>query len=223
MTGKISRLPLEIREQLNHRLADGQTGALILPWLNSLPEVQAILNDHFDSQPIDDGNLHQYRKRAFREWQMQRAALEFAVRPAPAGSQAAQLAVSPLLERLVQYISLRLAAAAQPAPIPEDPEADLREIRSFVTDIVSLRRGDLISRRISLEEQRLAAVRHKNKEELDALFWQWTKRPDIQARLYPHRDPDKIRRDVVDLLDRQLLGRTGPPVGMPEPEPACFI
>src|SRR2546426_580793 len=33
-----------------------------------------------------------------------------------------------------------------------------------------------------------------------------TKRPDIQAKLYPNRDPDQIRRDVVKMLDRELLG-----------------
>jgi hypothetical protein len=32
--------------------------------------------------------------------------------------------------------------------------------------------------------------------------------PDIQSKLYPHRDPDKVRRDVVRMLNRELLGRT---------------
>ena len=37
-------------------------------------------------------------------------------------------------------------------------------------------------------------------------FWEWTKRPDIQEKLYPNRDPEKIRQDVVRMLDRELLG-----------------
>jgi hypothetical protein len=39
--GKIARLPEEIREQLNRRLADGEAGSVVLPWLEGLPGVQA--------------------------------------------------------------------------------------------------------------------------------------------------------------------------------------
>ena len=45
MTGKITHLPPEIREQVNHRLEQGETNKTILPWLNSLPEVQAVLTE----------------------------------------------------------------------------------------------------------------------------------------------------------------------------------
>jgi hypothetical protein len=34
---KIARLPKTIREQLNHRLDNGEFGKTILPWLNGLP------------------------------------------------------------------------------------------------------------------------------------------------------------------------------------------
>jgi len=33
--GKIARIPLEIREQLNCRLADGEPGNRLVEWLNS--------------------------------------------------------------------------------------------------------------------------------------------------------------------------------------------
>jgi hypothetical protein len=36
-TGKIARLPLAIRWQLNQRLQHGEVGASLLRWLNSLP------------------------------------------------------------------------------------------------------------------------------------------------------------------------------------------
>jgi len=57
MTGKISSLPETVRTQLNHRLANGQGADLILPWLNSLPEVKAILDADFSGQPISEQNL----------------------------------------------------------------------------------------------------------------------------------------------------------------------
>ena len=107
--------------------------------------------------------------------------------------------------------------------IPEDPEADLREIRNFLTDIVALRRGDLVARRLGLEQQRLSLEQAKTQPELEKLFWEWTKRPDIQTILYPNRDPDKTRRDVVRMLDEHLLGARTACDPEPDPEPACFI
>src|SRR5260370_3068661 len=77
MTGKITRLPSNIRDQLHQRLANGETSDIILPWLNSLPEVKAILDAQFDGQPISDKNLSEYRKRGFRRWEMRQSALEF--------------------------------------------------------------------------------------------------------------------------------------------------
>ena len=45
--GKIARLPLDIREQLNRRLQDGEIGKELVVWLNSVPEVQAVLKAEF--------------------------------------------------------------------------------------------------------------------------------------------------------------------------------
>ena len=66
--GKIARLSRTIREQLNERLDDGQPGSVILPWLNALPEVAAILTQHFDSQPVNDQNLSDWRLGGFQDW-----------------------------------------------------------------------------------------------------------------------------------------------------------
>jgi hypothetical protein len=73
-----------------------------------------------------------------------------------------------------------------------------------------LRRGDLSAGRLALEQQRLAMVQAKSDEEKELEFWQWTKRPDVQAKLYPHRDPDKLRRDVDRMLSHRLLGIPDP-------------
>ncbi|HWV99201.1 MAG TPA: hypothetical protein VNZ64_05850 [Candidatus Acidoferrum sp.] len=223
MLGKLSRLPRQIRDQLNQRLDDAQEPNAILQWLNSLPEVQAVVNAHFDGKPIDGGNLSEYRKRAFRKSQIHRAALEFASGFAAQDSPDQPPAVLPRIEHFVQWLSLRLAAVAESSDVAENTQAELRDIRSFLDDIVALRCGELISRRISLEEQRLALLRAKHQQELESQFWDWTKRPDIQARLYPHRDPDQLRRDVVRMLDRQLLGIVHPKGGDPDPDPACSI
>jgi hypothetical protein len=44
-----------------------------------------------------------------------------------------------------------------------------------------------------------------------------------QTQLYPNRDPEKIRRDVVRMLDRHLLGIPDSEDPEPDPDPAAFI
>src|SRR6266446_6933011 len=52
--GKIARLPLAIREQLNRRLQDGEIGRDLVVWLNSAPEVQAVLKAEFGERPVNE-------------------------------------------------------------------------------------------------------------------------------------------------------------------------
>jgi len=209
--GKISRLPREIREQLNRRLQNEEEAKPLLEWLNGLPEVQAVLTAEFEGRPITRQNLYDWKQYGFRNWQMRQSSLEF-VRTLdedagtinPAGPQSFAGA---LTEKLAQWIALRYAAAAQALSVTdEDPQTELRRLREFCRDIVALRRGDLGAGRLSLEHARLAAEQVKSEAELEERFWEWTKRPEVQARLHPRRDPDKIRREVVRMVDRELLG-----------------
>jgi hypothetical protein len=222
MLGKLSRLPPHIREQLNLRLAHNQSAKTILPWINSLPELRDIINEHFNGERVSEQNLSEYRQHTFRRWQMRQAALEFSAEARSDSPSQPQVPPEPLVSQLVHWISLRFAAAAHNSSFPDDYQTELRQIRLFLADILALRRGDLSAQRIHLQQQRLSLEQTKNKDTLEALFWQWAKRPDIQARLYPHRDPDKIRQDTLRLIDRELLGIRRPEDD-PEPDPALLI
>src|ERR1043165_10310960 len=76
-TSKIARFPRQIREQLNQRLDSSDKTRLILAWLTSLPEVQAILAAEFAGEPVKQQNLDGWKKTGFRNWQLRQAALEF--------------------------------------------------------------------------------------------------------------------------------------------------
>jgi hypothetical protein len=58
--GKIARLPQEIREQVNRRLQSGGEAKQIAEWLNTLPEVQALMAAEFDGQPVNEPNLSHF-------------------------------------------------------------------------------------------------------------------------------------------------------------------
>ena len=66
--GKIARLPLAIREQLNRRLQNGELSPALLPWLNQLPEANSVLAEFFASQPISRQNLSEWRQGGYRDW-----------------------------------------------------------------------------------------------------------------------------------------------------------
>lgn len=59
--GKINRLPLEIREGIQHRLHEHVPGVEILEWLNGLPEVKKLTNKYFNGRPINSGNLSEWK------------------------------------------------------------------------------------------------------------------------------------------------------------------
>ena len=74
--GKIARLPREIREKLNHRMADGEPASTLLPWLNGLRGVQAELKRYFGGAAVTVGNLTEWRAGGFADWQAHQEARE---------------------------------------------------------------------------------------------------------------------------------------------------
>jgi hypothetical protein len=71
--GKIARLPIHVREEINQRLERGQPGPQILHWLNRLGPVRHILKSQFDGAPITKQNLSQWRLGGFQEWLARRS------------------------------------------------------------------------------------------------------------------------------------------------------
>lgn len=67
--GKIARLPSEVREELNRRIRSGALGPQLVPWLNSLPEVRAVLEEHFQNKDINAENLSAWRNGGYDEWE----------------------------------------------------------------------------------------------------------------------------------------------------------
>lgn len=66
--GKIARLPARLREQVNRWLHDGESQGQILPKLNAMPEVQAVLAEHFGGEPISPDNLSAWRRGEHQRW-----------------------------------------------------------------------------------------------------------------------------------------------------------
>src|SRR6266487_3486017 len=74
--GKIGRLPSDIREQLNRRLQDGEIGKDLVVWLNSVPEVQAVLKAEFGERPVNEPNLSDWKAGGYEEWLVHQYTME---------------------------------------------------------------------------------------------------------------------------------------------------
>jgi hypothetical protein len=67
-TGKIGHLPYEIRCQLGRGIHNGIPGVRLVAWLNSLPEVQAVLQEDFGGRPINQQNFSKWKIHGYPDW-----------------------------------------------------------------------------------------------------------------------------------------------------------
>ena len=154
--GKIARLPHDIREQLNRRLLDGQSGTEILQWVNELPQCRQILAQKFGGRPIDDGNLHEWRHGGYEEW------LWHEDRRDRLGSSFEHIAKldavgdgSQVAERLGALVAAELATALNMLEGISDMNDRWFRLREISRELTRFRRENCNNQRLRLAEQRL--------------------------------------------------------------------
>src|SRR5437868_5500207 len=146
---KISRFPRHIREELNQRLDRSEKQTRTLEWVNSLPEVQAVLKEEFGDEPVKKQNLTKWKKHGFRNWQLHQSALAFTNDTLP--DELDPAALEKMSAKLIRFLQIRYAALAGSLPAPhEDPEAELARLAGLCTNLTALRRGDLSAQRLTL-------------------------------------------------------------------------
>ena len=103
--GKIANLPNDIREQLNLRLLEGETGRELAAWLNALPEVQSVLASQFNGSPVSEVNLTHWRQGGYLQWLMEREFFDSARALADGDRHLTGASLS--AERLLSILTLR--------------------------------------------------------------------------------------------------------------------
>ena len=116
-TGKIARLPRTLRDQLNQRLYNGEPGVDLIQWLNSLPEVQAILAEHFNGVPISPQNLSEWNNGGFLDWLAIQDLLESAREFAADAAQLPGFTDGHLADCLAHTITARYAVLLNKMPL----------------------------------------------------------------------------------------------------------
>lgn len=149
--GKIGRLPLALREQINRRLADGETARSLVVWLNGLPEVKDIMTAHFRGQPVREQNLSQWRIRGFRLWCADQAVRSATAAGLPPGSPSGAALDEAMAVWAAQHY---LQAANQLVNQRRRPRPTFRLVRRMCQDLLALRRAGHLAARRKLHQER---------------------------------------------------------------------
>jgi hypothetical protein len=166
--GKIARLPKRVRDQLNRRLDDGELGKKLVAWLNGLPEVQDILEVEFDSRPITEQNLSEWKKGGHQDWLRAQESQDFARGLCEEAEDVAEAAgeVS-MADHVSTMLSLTLARVIKEL-VPKAAKSSRvrRELMEIADALVNLRRSDqgsaLVRMKQAWHDRELAGARAKD-------------------------------------------------------------
>ena len=189
--GKIARLPWTLREQVNHRLLNGETYPTIAAWLNAQPEVRQILEDQFGGQDINAQNLSNWRTGGYAAWLAEREEIEstkaLTAFSAQLAEAAGDLPTSGAKALATGRILTKLHSLGQ--------DADLETLDTLILGLTRLAKADTAAATVKLNQVRntqaqrqLELSEAKFQRETARLFIQWSK--DEKAREIANRPGD---------------------------------
>ena len=141
--GKVARLPVAVREEVNRRLQNGVPGQELVAWLNGLPEVKALLESQFGGVPVSEKNLSGWRRGGFQD-ALVRERIFVDAQEMAADAKCERTVKDPRLrENLPALLSLRQAALLMNWKNEATPEFQrkLDALSGLSRQILALRRG----------------------------------------------------------------------------------
>ncbi len=214
-TGKIASLPFEVQEILNHRLLNNERGPTLLPWLNSLVEVQEVINRDWEGEPVTDSNLSNWRTGGFEDWKKERAEV-FRIRALNRHfadiADAGQNVFAGLSAQLADKLSLLFSAwtPEQQTELLESPKS----LIGLLSAAASLQTAQVNEKRLTLDSKKLAQKdtelqqRERDLERREKeMRWRLAnqvldavKTPEVQELLTSNRPKSAILPDLVAAL-----------------------
>jgi len=151
--GKIARLPEEIREQVNRRMANHESSTTLLAWLNALPEVQAVVAQEFGGKAVMRQNLSEWRHGGWAEWLRLREARAIVKDLQKDGRQFSEAAGGSVTDTMAEWLAARYVVGMKSAV---DSGVAWERMREFCHDVVALKRADHRTQRLEFERVRAA-------------------------------------------------------------------
>lgn len=149
--GKIGACPPNIREQVNHRLLDGQVDSEILPWLNGLEVVKKRMRERFNGEPISPQNLSAWRTGQFQIWKEERREIEATKELAKFSADLAASAGGHMSAGARALATGRVMAKLQQM----GESTDLEDLINATLAVHRLNKGDIESAKLGLQREQL--------------------------------------------------------------------
>ena len=195
-TGKIARLPHALREEVNVRLLNGETSAVILPWLNAHPDAQLIWDRDFEGVPASPQNLSEWKLGGWKDWRDRKDRVEnlktlssFAHDLANSGGSiadgAASILAGQILEALEQAGNLVVTGGSDDAE--RDPNDGLiamaKAVSSLQKSAAAKGKLELDKRKVTQKDRQLDLDQKKFELQTVQKFLEFAKRPEAMAIL----------------------------------------
>jgi hypothetical protein len=142
--GKIGRLPKCTRDELGHRIEDGEPGRELVKWLNGLLGVHRVLKEQFGGRDVTEQNLSEWKQTGHPEWLRQEKSRSLVAKlteqaedlgEASDGQEISDLFASVLAAELTQMATALLEKET-------DPEKRWKIICEVHRELSQLRRDD---------------------------------------------------------------------------------
>jgi hypothetical protein len=198
--GKIARLPLAVRTELNQRLRDGEKGAGLLRWLNGLPEVKQAMREHFAGAELHKVNLARWRGGGYEDWLAEEQTKEAAAALAHRAAALEGVSLAALTQNMALVTIARLAVELRRIEAMEDDEARFKCLRDLLWGVIFMRRSEAESERLKRELERKAGFR-LSQEELEKQVWLWAAVPEnkesLRRRLFMSKEEKEAAMDQI--------------------------
>jgi hypothetical protein len=147
--GKIARLPLAIRDELNRRLLENEPYKKLCAWLNALPETIAVCDD-FGEEPIDVRNMSDWKLGGYADWLRRRETIEetrelskYAVQIAKANGGNITEGAAAILSGQILEVLEDIAHLKSEGPLaPEQTAMVAAAVGSITKSLAAVRKGD---------------------------------------------------------------------------------
>lgn len=181
--GKIARLPLAIREELNQRLQNGEQAKDMVVWLNSLPKVQDILKEKFAGQAISENNLSAWRTGGYAVWEQNRSTRESLDLFMEKAADLKEKAGEDLPAGMALFLTAQMAREFNKLDSMAEGEEKTKIRRELLDSLVLLRREGLFAEKLRLERQKFRDYQETER-----------KRREENRRMTPEETQARIRQ-----------------------------
>jgi hypothetical protein len=197
--GKIARLSEPIREQINHRLQDGENGRKIIPWLNAIDEVKTVLAQEFEGNEITDSNLSHWKLGGYRDWEGQQITLNEARRVISEGGELAKTGDGALADKLAVWLVGRYVVVTRQLLKNGNSPKAWKLLRELCHDLVSLRRGDHGAEWLRIDREKLELQRRREAREETAAKSEATAETKPAAPVLSDEEKERKWRQVFGM------------------------